>query len=222
MKTSIIPRASVIPQAGAGSAGGARGLAALGRRALLKQLAGLRHGTLTILEPDARHVFGHTDSAGDLAVTLAVRAPQFWADAAFGGTVGAAESYIQGHWQCDDLTGLVRLMVRNRQLLGRLDAGLALISAPVRSILHWLNRNTRGGSRRNIAAHYDLGNDFFRLLLDETMAYSCAIYPGPAASLCEAQLHKFDTICRTLDLRPGERLLEIGTGWGGLAIDAAR
>jgi cyclopropane-fatty-acyl-phospholipid synthase len=219
MKESIIPSASSLAT---GDGSGARGLAALGRRALLGRLAGLDRGQLTILERGGRHVFGRPAADGELAASIEVLDPQFWADAAFGGTVGAGESYVRGHWRAADLTALVRLMVRNRELLNGLDGGLALASAPLRRLLHWINRNTRSGSRRNIAAHYDLGNDFFRLMLDETLAYSCAIYPTPTSTLTEAQLAKFDAICRKLDLRPSDELLEIGTGWGGLAIHAAR
>jgi cyclopropane-fatty-acyl-phospholipid synthase len=214
MSTTIVPAPRNRESAAA------RGLGALGRRALLGRLDGFEHGALTVREAGANHSFG-TPGRG-LAATIEVHDPAFWANAAFGGTVGAAESYIRGHWDCDDLTQLMRLMVRNRALMNGLEGGLALVSAPLRTALHWLNRNTRAGSQRNIAAHYDLGNDFFRLMLDETMAYSCAIFPHPAASLHEAQRAKFERVCQTLDLRPGERLVEIGTGWGGLAIHAAR
>ena len=212
---------SLIPRERARESGTARTLAALGRRALLGELGRITAGRLAIVDGGTRHEFGRPAADG-LRATIEVRDPRFWADVAFGGSVGAGESYIRGDWRCEDLTSLVRLMVRNREALNRVDSGLARVSAPLLRVLHWLNRNTRTGSQRNIAAHYDLGNDFFRLMLDETMAYSCAIYPSPAATLHEAQLLKFDTVCQTLDLRPGQRLLEIGTGWGGLAMHAAR
>jgi cyclopropane-fatty-acyl-phospholipid synthase len=215
LKPSIIP---VRPA----RAAGASGLAALGRRALLGQLGGLAHGELRIVEDAGTHVFGRREADLDLAVTLEVLDPQFWADAAFGGTVGAGESYLHGRWRTSDLTALVRLMLRNRAVMNGLEGGLALVTAPVRRLLHYANRNSRRGSARNIAAHYDLGNDFFRLFLDPTMAYSCAIYPDEASTLHEAQLAKFDAICRKLALRPDQHLLEIGTGWGGLALHAAR
>jgi len=198
-----------------------RGFAGLARRALLGRLEGLAEGTLCVREDGVEHRFGHP--AGDgLAARIEVKRPAFWASAAFGGSVGAGESYIRGDWDADDLTALVRLMVRNRGMTNRLEKGLAALGAPVRRLGHARRKNTRRGSRRNIAAHYDLGNAFFELMLDPTMAYSCAIYPAPGATLEAAQRNKFDTICRTLDLRPGERLLEIGTGWGGLALHAAR
>jgi cyclopropane-fatty-acyl-phospholipid synthase len=219
MKESIAASAGGL---GARQRRDARGLAALGRRALLGQLARLDCGQLTVLEPQGRHVFGRCAAGAELAASIEVLDPQFWADAAFGGTVGAGESYIRGHWRSADLTTLVRLLVRNRALMDGLEGGLALVSAPLRRLLHWVNRNTRSGSERNIAAHYDLGNDFFRLMLDPTLAYSCGIYPTPQSSLHAAQLAKFDAICRKLDLRPADQLLEIGTGWGGLALHAAR
>jgi cyclopropane-fatty-acyl-phospholipid synthase len=219
MNDSIIPSAGGL---GTRHRREADPLAALGRRALIARLAGLGCGQLTILEGGDRRVFGRTSQDSDLAAAIEVADPQFWADAAFGGTVGAGESYIRGHWRCADLTTLVRLMVRNRELMNGLEGGLALVSAPLRRLLHWVHRNTRRGSQHNIAAHYDLGNDFFRLMLDPTMAYSCAIYPTATSTLHEAQLAKFDVICRKLDLKPSDELLEIGTGWGGLAIHAAR
>ncbi len=195
---------------------------ALGRKALLAMLADLPDGELVVVEDGEEHRFGRRTGRCTSRATLTVRSPQFWADAAFGGTVGAGESYIRGDWDCDDLTALVRIMVMNRELMDRMDSGLALVSAPLRRLLHWLNRNSPQGSRRNIAAHYDLGNDLFRLFLDETMAYSCGIFATPHSTLREASIAKFDAVCRKLDLRPGERLVEIGTGWGGLAIHAAR
>ena len=215
MSTRLVPRDD------ARESGAARSLASLGRRALIGRLQALEHGQLTLVEGSVRREFGARAPDG-LRATIEVRDPQFWADVAFGGTVGAGDSYIQGHWSSDDLTSLVRLMVRNRVALSALEGGLARLTGPISRVLHWLARNTREGSRRNIAAHYDLGNDFFRLMLDETMAYSCAIYASPETSLHEAQLAKFDAVCQKLDLKPGEHLLEIGTGWGGLALHAAR
>lgn len=197
------------------------GIAALGRRALLGTLQGLKHGQLTVIDGESTHRFGQASALAP-DVTLEVLDRRFWADAAFGGTLGAGESYIHGHWRADDLTALIRLMVINRDLMNGLEGGLALFSAPLRRLLHWINRNTKDGSRKNIAAHYDLGNDFFELMLDATMAYSCGIYATAESSLHDAQLAKFDAICRKLDLKPTDHLVEIGTGWGGLAIHAAR
>jgi cyclopropane-fatty-acyl-phospholipid synthase len=216
MKPSIVPAVQAGPRTHAGP------IQALGRRAMLGLLSRLPDGEITVIEDGERHSFGRRTGRCGLSATIEVEHPQFWADAAFGGTVGAGESWIRGDWRCDDLTALVRIMVVNRELMNAMDSGLSFVSAPLRRLLHWLNRNSPEGSRRNIAAHYDLGNDLFRLFLDETMAYSCGIFETPQSSLHEASVAKFDAVCRKLDLRPGERLVEIGTGWGGLAVHAAR
>lgn len=194
----------------------------LGRAALTKQLSRLNRGQIEIREQGTVERFGSSIARTDLRAHIEIVDPQFWADAAFGGTVGAGESYIHGHWRCDDLTSLVRIMVVNRDVMNEMEGGLARVSAPLRKGLHWLNRNSKEGSKRNIAAHYDLGNDLFRLFLDDTMAYSCGIFERPNATLYEASIAKFDAACRALKLTANDHLLEIGTGWGGLAIYAAR
>lgn len=197
-------------------------LQSAGRIALLKQLRQLKHGEVVIVEGRTRHRFGARTATCALSTTIEVKHPQFWADASFGGSVGAGESYIYGHWSCDQLVALIRIMVMNRELLDTMEGGLAIVTAPLRRILHWMNRNSKDGSKRNIAAHYDLGNDFFELFLDDTMAYSCGIFEREDATLKEASLAKFDAACRKLALKPTDHLVEIGTGWGGLAIHAAR
>ncbi len=112
-------------------------------------------------------------------------------------------------------------MLRNQAALDDIESGLARLSAPIRRAAHWLHHNSRSGSRRNIAAHYDLGNDFFRLMLDESMMYSCALFERAGMTLAEAQAAKLDRICRALALGPADHVLEIGTGWGGFALHAA-
>jgi cyclopropane-fatty-acyl-phospholipid synthase len=190
----------------------------LARRAVLARLAGLSGGLLRIREDAGTLAFG--DGAGPEA-TLTVHDPAFYAETAWGGSVGAAESYMLGHWRADDLTALMRLMLRNHEVLDGMERGLARLSVPLRRLAHWLHRNTRAGSRRNIAAHYDLGNDFFRLMLDETMMYSCALFERPEMTLAEASTAKLDRVCRALALGPADHVLEIGTGWGGFALHAA-
>ncbi|MEJ2687604.1 MAG: cyclopropane-fatty-acyl-phospholipid synthase [Gammaproteobacteria bacterium] len=196
----------------------ANGLTSLGRRLVLRALQQLHTGTLTLLEGPARHRFGH----GLPQIELTVHHPSFYADLAFGGSIGAAEAYMGGAWSCNDLTGLTRLMVLNQDVLDSMEGGFAAIATPLRRTLHWLNRNSRTGSRRNIGAHYDLGNDFFRLMLDDTMTYSCGIFLTPQSTLREASLAKLAAICRKLDLQPRDHVLEIGTGWGSFAIYAAK
>ena len=132
------------------------------------------------------------------------------------------EAFMDGDWSSPDLVAVVRLAVRN---LDQVESGNKLFSALssiADSVRHRLRGNTMSGSRRNISYHYDLGNDFYRLFLDPTMAYSCACYQTPEDSLEQAQLNKYESICRKLDLRAADHLLEIGTGWGGFAAYAAR
>ncbi|MDE2218758.1 MAG: class I SAM-dependent methyltransferase [Gammaproteobacteria bacterium] len=197
-------------------------LAALGRRLLRAQLARLRDGEIRIVDIDGERCFGARTERCPLSATLEVLHPRFYADAAFGGTVGAGAAYIRGLWRCTDLTSLTRIMYANRALMDRMDRRWTFISRPLLRVFHWLHRNDTDGSERNIRAHYDLGNEFYRLMLDETMAYSCGIFADESTSLAEASRAKFDTACRKLALQPGDQLLEIGTGWGGLALHAAR
>ena len=128
---------------------------------------------------------------------------------------------MKGSWSCSDLLGLVRIFLRNRDVLDSMDYGFTRLKAPVHKLLHLLNRNTRAGSKKNISAHYDIGNDLFKLFLDETMMYSSAYYADPDMTLHQAAVAKLDLVCKKLDLQPQDHLLEIGTGWGGLAVHAA-
>jgi cyclopropane-fatty-acyl-phospholipid synthase len=196
-------------------------LARLGRRLLLGQLERLQHGRIRLIEPDGEHHFGRRSEHCDLTATVTVQHPQFFADAAFGGSVGVGEAYIRGLWRCDDLTSLVRIFVRNRDVLNGIDSRWSLVSRPFLKLFHALNHNSRVGSSRNITAHYDLGNALYELMLDQTMTYSCALFARPDMSLHQAQVAKLDAVCRKLALSPLDHLLEIGTGWGGLAIHAA-
>ena len=190
-------------------------------RAARARLRGLRHGRITLLERGARHEFGVRSARCLLSATVEVHDPRFWSELAFGGSIGAGEAYMAGYWSTDDLTALVRILLANREVLDGMESGLARFTAPLQKALHWANRSTRAGARRNIAAHYDLGNDFFALFLDPTMMYSCALFERPGMTLEEAQRARLARICEKLDLRPGEHLLEIGTGWGAMAIHAA-
>jgi cyclopropane-fatty-acyl-phospholipid synthase len=193
-------------------------LGAAARGLVHSRLARITHGTLHVRDGAQISRFG---GGGAPEATVQVHDPAFYADLAFGGSVGAGESYMLGHWSADDLTALMRLLLRNRGVLDSMEAGLARLSAPLRLAAHWLHRNTRAGSRRNIAAHYDLGNDFFGLFLDETMMYSCATFERPEMSLAEASRAKLEAVCRKLALGPSDHVLEIGAGWGGFALYAA-
>jgi cyclopropane-fatty-acyl-phospholipid synthase len=191
----------------------------LSRRAVLARLAGWRVGQIEIVQPGEAPF--RAGSPGELSARIEVHRPDFWKRIATGGSIGAAESYMDGDWSCDDLVALVRLLLRHRDLLDGMETGWAALTAPLRRIGHWFRRNSRTGSRRNIADHYDLGNDFYSLWLDPTLLYSCAIFEHDGMSLEEASRVKLDRISRKLDLRPSDHLLEIGTGWGGMAIHAA-
>ena len=219
LKASIIPAEGALPRTTRATSS-TPWTVKLARSLVTRQLTALHEGELTIVERGRCKRFGQPGSA--LAVTVEVLNERFWTDAAFGGSVGAGEAYINGYWCCDDLTALVRIMVINAELLSAMEKGWAWASTPVTRFLHFMSRNTKDGSRRNIAAHYDLGNDLFALFLDETMAYSCGIFEHKNATLYQASIAKFDRICRKLDLSAADHLLEIGTGWGGFAIHAAR
>ncbi len=199
-----------------------RRLDRLARRIVLDKLRHLHHGQITLVDADGTQTFGRAEPSFPLAVKLWVRSPAFYSDVAFGGSVGAGEAYIHGGWETSDLVALDRILLRNRDVLENMEGGAALLARPLRKAFHWLNRNTRTGSRRNIAAHYDLGNEFYALWLDPQMMYSCAWYESPDTSLEEAAVAKLDRICRRLDLGPGDRVVEIGTGWGGFAVHAAK
>jgi len=194
----------------------------LAARAVHQRLAGLTHGQVTLVDGNNHQRYGQRDALCPLSVTLQVHDPRFYSDLAFGGSIGAGEAYMQGYWSVNDLAALVRILLQNRAVLDGMETGLARLTVPLQKGLHWLNRNTRAGSRRNIAAHYDLGNDFFALFLDPTMMYSSAIFAQPNMSLEAAQLARLEHICRKLDLTPRDHLLEIGAGWGGMAIYAAQ
>ncbi|WP_333982598.1 cyclopropane-fatty-acyl-phospholipid synthase family protein [Ectopseudomonas khazarica] len=193
--------------------------AGLLRRAVLRQLANLRHGLLLVHEGSEVLHFGTPQSSQ--RAEIRVNDPAVWGMVAGNGSIGAGEAYIHGYWSTPDLTAVVRIFVANLDVLDAMESGLARLGRPLIQGLHWLNRNTRQGSRRNIAAHYDLGNDLFEQFLDPTMMYSAAMFLRGDDSLQQAQLNKLQRICEKLALQPSDHLLEIGTGWGSMAIYAA-
>ncbi|MBK9383605.1 MAG: class I SAM-dependent methyltransferase [Planctomycetes bacterium] len=193
---------------------------ARGARALVhRDLARLQQGSLRVVDALGENDYG--DRGGPRA-ELRILDPRCYGRFVRGGSTAAAQAYIDGWWNADDLTALVRVFVRNISLSDRMESPLARLAMQLARLGHWLRRNTPRGSRRNIAAHYDLGNELFSLFLDPTLSYSCAVFEREDMTLEEAQIAKLDRICRKLDLRPGETLVEIGTGWGGLALHAAR
>jgi cyclopropane-fatty-acyl-phospholipid synthase len=192
------------------------------KQLLLRLGSHVEHGEVTLHdESGRRHVFGKSTADCPLQAELRILDPSFYVDSLLGGSIGWAEAFMRGAWETDDLPRLLRIVVYNASLYDGLDQRFAAILRPLQNLAHAFRKNSETGSRRNIMAHYDLGNDFFSLFLDKTMAYSCAYFERPDSTLEEASRAKFDRLCRKLDLKPGDHLLEIGTGWGGLALHAA-
>jgi len=216
MKASIIPEHTQTRMDNTGF------MVRLFRAGLIKRFQSLQFGQIILREENKEMRFGEPNQAFPIPVTIHVDSMNFYTELALGGSVGAGEAYMHGLWSCDDLTLLTRILLRNRHTLDAMDSSLSRFKAPAHKFLHWLNRNTRDGSRRNIESHYDLGNQLFELFLDETMMYSSAIYEDPSHDLDQAAFAKIDRICKKLDLNPEDRVLEIGTGWGGFAIHAAK
>ncbi len=192
------------------------------RNQVLKRLRGIPKGYLVIEEREERFEFGDADCASGVRARIVVEDRAAYRAFAFGGSIGGAEAYMLGQWTTPNLVDVVRLMSINIDFLNDLDDNRAWTQRLADKAAHWLNRNTEKQARENISRHYDLSNEFFGLFLDPRMMYSSAIYPRQDADLDEAAVHKLDVICRKLDLQPQDHLLEIGTGWGGLAIHAAQ
>lgn len=190
------------------------------RRGVLRQLEQLRTGQLLIIEDGQRLLYGN--SCASLLGEIHIHDPAVWGMVAGNGSIGAGEAFIHGYWSSPDLTAVVRVFVSNLEVLDGMERGLARLGRPLVQGLHWLNRNTRKGSQKNIAAHYDLGNELFEQFLDPTMMYSAAQFRSADDSLEQAQLNKLERICQKLALRPEDHLLEIGTGWGSMALYAAQ
>ena len=191
------------------------------RTQVLALFQGLRYGRLVIIDGEERWSFGG-DATGILPeATVRVFDPRFYLRVLLGGSIGAGEAYMAGYWSADDLTTVVRIIILNHQVFAGIDRGWANLTAILHQVFHFLRKNTEEGSKINIAAHYDLGNDFYALFLDETLTYSCGIFETPETTLRGASIAKYDRICRKLQLSPDDHVLEIGTGWGGFAIHAA-
>ncbi|MBS0367141.1 MAG: class I SAM-dependent methyltransferase [Proteobacteria bacterium] len=189
------------------------------RTRLASRFGQLREGRVQL--QDACGELGFGPASADLRVRLQVHNPVFYRAVAARGSLGAAESYMAGDWGCDDLVALVRILVRNRALLDDLERGLARLAGWLARAALPLRRNTLRGSRRNVAAHYDLGNEFFALFLSPDLMYSSAYWTRADDTLAVASTRKLERICRKLRLSRGDHLLEIGAGWGGFALHAA-
>jgi len=184
-------------------------------RGRLKSIVG---GKITFVEDGQHRVFGTSDG---LEAEIRVHNPNFYRKSLLGGGVGFAEAFIHGWWSTDDLTTLLRIFVRDINLSNEFEKGFALLARKLLGLYHWRNKNTRTGSRQNIFEHYDLGNDFFSLFLDETLTYSCGIFNTPETSLKEASIAKLERMCEMVSIEKNDHVLEIGCGWGSFAIHAA-
>jgi cyclopropane-fatty-acyl-phospholipid synthase len=199
----------------------------LARWLVLRALARVEGGEIVLLEggpdspPASPLVLGALDSARPLRAVIQIHTPRFYRQM-LRGSVGMGESYMDGLWDCDDLVALTRIAALNVAGLDHLRRVFAPVLIPVQRWARWLARNTPGRSRKQIEAHYDLGNDMFALFLDPTMMYSCALFEHSRASLEDASLAKLERICSQLKLDPKDHVLEIGTGWGGFAVYAAQ
>ena len=189
------------------------------RRLMLATLKHVADGHLDLAAPSGTWSFGDPSSSRRASVRL--NDERAFRRVLFGGDIGFGEAYMDGAWSTDDLVALLRLAIRNLALFEDRNRLLSAISRWRDLLSHRRKPNSRRGSRANIRAHYDLGNEFYRLFLDASMAYSCAIFRSADDPLEAAQQEKFDRICRKLRLVPSDRVLEIGTGWGGFAVWAA-
>ncbi len=192
------------------------------RGAVFQRLKKLARGCVAVVDADGAHEFGRVSADCPLRATVTIHDPNAYRLLALRGSIGVGEGYMAGEWSCDDLPSLVRIFVLNQDALLGLEQGLTRLMMPLFRLLYAGRDNNRGGSRANIAAHYDLGNEFYRLFLDDTLMYSSAIFPTPDTGLREASVAKIDRICRKLELQPDDHLLEIGAGWGGFALHAAQ
>lgn len=214
MSSSALNTVDLFPKAG--------WFAAHARRRVHAVLSRLRRGQLTVLENGSRARFGGTESTDDPDVTITVHDPGFYCRLLWRGSLGAGEAYMDGMWDADDLVGVVQLFARHEAVLLGLDSPWSRLSACCALLWHRWRGNTLRGSQANIAAHYDLGNDFYRLWLDETMTYSAGVFAAEGTTLAEASRAKFHRIGTVLGLTSAHRVLEIGCGWGGFACAAAR
>ena len=177
----------------------------------------LKHGSITFIDGDFRLQCGNSD---ELSTTVEVHDDRFYTTLAAGGAVGASEAYMQGLWTCDQLTSLIQVLLRNTPVLAGL--GNAAYKKPLYKLLHLMNQDSIHGSKKNIAAHYDLGNKLFENFLDPTMTYSAGFFEQSDSTMQQASTAKLDRICQKLALSESDHVVEIGTGWGSFALHAAR
>ncbi|MCW8471572.1 cyclopropane-fatty-acyl-phospholipid synthase family protein [Fluoribacter gormanii] len=192
------------------------------KKIFFKLLNGITHGAVEVNDHESRYVFGHEQEKNDLTPTININNPNAYRAILLGGSVGAGKSYIDGNWDTNDLQKLITLFIKNDSLFNNIESPIARFFNLMRTISYKLKNNSVRRAKENILAHYDLGNDFFKLILDPSMMYSCALYKPSDISLEEASKKKIQAICSALQLKPSDHILEIGTGWGGFACYAAQ
>lgn len=200
------------------------------RSIVFSVLSKLEYDTLEIIEGNKHYFFPDNNNTSNnnspystqINAKIHIVEPSAYKDFVMDGSIGAAEAFIAGKWTTTDLTQVIRLFARAQKQLDSLENDKSLINRIKHYLFHWRSRNNHEGSKKNILAHYDIGNDLYARFLDPEMMYSAAIYPTEETTLDEAQIHKLDAICQQLQLTSNDHLLEIGTGWGGMAIYAAQ
>lgn len=191
------------------------------KKTVINLLSSLVYGRITLIdEVQQEWSFGREENEHECIVH--VHDVRFWQALFIGGSVGAGEAFMEGYWDCYDLTQLLRIILKNRSVLDQMEKGWARLSYPIRSIQHYLRRNSKVGSRKNIAEHYDLGNEFYQLWLDPSMFYSSAYFDSADNTLEQASWNKCRILAEQLELNEFDHLLEIGSGWGGFACYAAK
>lgn len=190
---------------------------ALFKMSVFNFLKRISDGQLLIVDGSDERKFG---SKG-MRVSLIIHDKRAYSKLLLGGPIGAAEAYMLGYWSTDNLTGLIRIFLRNRKELEDFNTKASMIKRPLHSLFHRMHRDTLSQSKENISAHYDLGNDFFQLFLDPSLTYSSGYFCDFRDTMEEASFQKVDRICRKLELKPEDEVLEIGTGWGSFALHAA-
>ena len=192
------------------------------QKIVYKLMAKLQFGKVILICDGQEQKFVGTQNQNVGTVTVKVHDKKFFTNLLLAGTNGAAESYIEGHWETDDLATLIQIIIVNQNVFQRMDSRLVLSLQKIANVYAYFSNNNIKNAKKNSLSHYDLGNEFFQLFLDKKMMYSCAIYPSTHVGLDEAAIIKLRTICDALALKPSDHLLEIGSGWGGLCFFAAQ
>lgn len=194
----------------------------IAQKLVFRLLSTIQFGKLTIIDATGHHVFGGGAALESHSVVIKINDMRFYKRLLVYGTMGVADSYFDGEWDVDNLTCLFEIVIRNTELFDKIQGPIAKILNYLLRVFGMFNKNDIARSKQNILAHYDLGNEFFKLFLDSTMMYSCALYEPESISLEQASLRKLEAICEQLQLKPTDNVLEIGTGWGGFALYASR